>query len=236
MRTCYLRRTVLRASLVHLTPTAQSPAAILEALQTTARASLVFLPPPVQPLAATLESLQTRARVSLESLPLPVQPSAATHLAGSGVLDTAMGSRASGPWVLRWGRELRGPRTLRTCILDGAVVRTSLGHLTQTLLSSAALLALPSWTMATAPTTTKRLLPLLCPAAPRRLLFVSGRPRRGRTWRPSDGSSPETPSRRSVLPPLAATLALTAACRRPSAGRSQGRRPRGIGGPTASLH
>ena len=66
-----------------------------------------------------------------------------------------------GPWVLRRGRELRGPRTLRTCILNGAVVRTFLGHLTQTLQLSAALLAPPSWTTATAPTMTKRLLPPL---------------------------------------------------------------------------
>ena len=174
MRKCILRGTVVRASLVHLTPTQQSSAAILEALQTTARASLEFLPPPVQPLAATLESLQTRARVSLESLPLPVQPLAATHLAGSGVLGTATGSRASGSWVLRWGRELRGPRTLRKCILGGTVVRASLGHVTQTRQSLPALLEPPSWKTATAPTTTKCLPPLPRSAVSRRLLFVSG--------------------------------------------------------------
>ena len=45
------------------------------------------------------------------------------YLAGSGVLDTVMGSRALGSWAPGGGREHRGPRPPRTCTLRGTVAR-----------------------------------------------------------------------------------------------------------------
>ena len=75
-----------------------------------------------------LPSRQERPLAAHLVLPAPtLRPPAAspvwTYLAGTGVLVTVMGSRALGSWAPGGCRELRGPGTLRTCILRGTVAR-----------------------------------------------------------------------------------------------------------------
>ena len=69
------------------------PLVILSRQKQPLAARLGLLTPLVRPLAASLRQLRFRRK----------PPLVWTYLAGSGVLDTAMGSRALGSWALGWG-------------------------------------------------------------------------------------------------------------------------------------
>ena len=69
------------------------PLVILSRQKQPLAARLGLLTPPVRPLAASLRLLRFRTK----------PPLAWPCLAGSGVLDTAMGPKALGSWASGWG-------------------------------------------------------------------------------------------------------------------------------------